>query len=81
MHPHEDDQRYFHLVYLNETLRAQHNIKLDHYSKLVQNVLGAYDELEFHCISGQMRYTYDLMHSHPFNLEILILSEFVFELS
>ena len=56
LQPKESEQKYWHLVYINETLRVRHNIKLDHDSKLVQNVLGAEDELEFHCNNGHSRY-------------------------
>ena len=55
MKPTEDDQKYFHYIYINETLRIKHNIKLDHYSELVINVMEAFDELEFHCKNGTLR--------------------------
>ena len=56
MNEDEDDQKYFHYVYLNETLRTRHKIKLDHYSQLVFNIYGAIDEPECLCQNGTLKY-------------------------
>ena len=51
----EDDQKYFHRIYLDNNLRTKHNIKLDHMSKLVLNLYGIADNVEFHCINGGLK--------------------------
>lgn len=42
----DDDQLFYTKIYLNETLRSKLNIKLDHKSKLFQNLNGAFGEVE-----------------------------------
>lgn len=41
----DDDQMYYTRVYLDETVRTKHKIKLDHKSKVFQNLNGATGEL------------------------------------
>lgn len=51
----EDDQEYFHYIYLDEHLRKKHNIKLDHESKLVLNLYGIAEDTKFQCIDGFLK--------------------------
>ena len=53
--PHDSDQFHFQRVYLNETLRQNHKIQLDHSSKLFFNIYGSAEEAEFHCLQGTLR--------------------------
>ena len=51
----EDDQKYFHYIYLNRLLRKRHKIKLDYNSEIFFNVYGSAEEAEFHCQDGSLR--------------------------
>ena len=42
----DDDQLYYTHIYLNDEMRQKHNIKLDHKSKIFQNLNGATSEIE-----------------------------------
>ena len=52
---HEDDQKYFHWIYINEDMRNKHKIKLDHESKLFFNIYGSAEEVEFHCKDNNLK--------------------------
>merc|ERR1719479_582657 len=42
----DDDQLYYTNIYLDEEMRTKHQIKLDHKSKIFQNLNGATTEVE-----------------------------------
>ena len=55
MKPSENDQKYFHYVFMDENLRKTHNIKLDHHSRIVYNLWDVNDdELQVKCHEGNL---------------------------
>ena len=55
MKPSGNDQKYFHRVFMDENLRKKHNIKLDHYSRIVYNLWDVNDdELQVKCHEGNL---------------------------
>ena len=59
--PTQDDQEFFHYIYLDEDLREKHNIKLDHNSKLVFNLYGIAEDARFQCVDGSLK-LFDAYH-------------------
>ena len=56
MKPSENDQKYFHYVYMDENLRKKHKIRLDHYSQIVYNSWDANEnELQINCVQGSLK--------------------------
>ena len=55
LNPKEHDQKYFHYIYTNKTMREEHDIKLDHHAKLVFNICGADGDVQFQCVDGNIR--------------------------
>ncbi|XP_017885394.2 procollagen-lysine,2-oxoglutarate 5-dioxygenase, partial [Ceratina calcarata] len=49
----EDDQLFYTLLYLDETMRDRHKIKLDHKSDIFQNLYGAVADVELKFESGK----------------------------
>ena len=55
MKPSENDQKYFHYIYMDGNLRKKHNIKLDHYSRIVFNLWDVNDdEFQMKCLDGTL---------------------------
>lgn len=51
----DDDQLYYTRVFLDEAVRAKHKIKLDHKSKVFQNLNGATSKCAFICVTVAVR--------------------------
>ncbi|XP_077301869.1 procollagen lysyl hydroxylase [Arctopsyche grandis] len=66
----DDDQLYYTKVYLDENLRKNLKIRLDHKSQIFQNLNGAVDEIELH-INDSITYPY--ISNMVYNVKPLIL--------
>lgn len=61
----DDDQLFYTRIYLNETLRNKYQIKLDHRSKLFQNLNGAFGEVELKLNRHDAYIVNTFYNSHP----------------